>query len=67
MVRYGNDTVIDLSEETRKEQLTNADTFKLPLLNTWMILNEVISLSKNIQKQLEVYKNKKNNMLSKVN
>lgn len=67
MVRYGNDTVIDLSEETRKEQLTNADTFKLPLLNTWMILNEVISLSKNIQKQLEVYENKKNNMLSKVN
>jgi hypothetical protein len=72
MMRYGNDNVIMLSEEQRREKLSDDQTFIAPLLSSWMITNEIVNMSKFIQRQITQYENKKNEVeqtiqLSQVN
>ena len=66
MTRYGNNQILELSQEQRKEKLTDEHTFSLPLLNTWMILNEVVSASKFMQRQINEYEAKKHEMEQEV-
>ena len=66
MTRYGDSRLLNLTEEQRRERLIDEQAFIFPLLNVPMMLNEIVNASKNLQKQLNDYEIKKNEIKEKV-
>ena len=62
MIRYGHDSTMNMTEETRRDLLGNEHMFKIALINAPEILKSIVNESKHIQRKINDYESKKNEM-----
>ena len=61
MIKHGNNGLLKLSEEERREMLEDEKIYKSSLLNPWVIVAQIVSMSKNIHQKLQNYEKIKRN------